>query len=38
MTGDKQIKHFFDKDNKPVESQGVYAYEYILDEQGMRRS
>jgi YD repeat-containing protein len=36
-TDDKQIKHFFDKDNKPVESQGVFAYEYALDETGMRR-
>jgi len=36
--GYKQTKYFFDKDNKPVESQGAYAYEYILDDQGMRRS
>ena len=33
----KQTKHFFDKDNQPVESEGVYAYEYTLDETGMRR-
>jgi YD repeat-containing protein len=36
-SGDQQIKHFFDKDNKPLESQGVYAYDYTLDETGMRR-
>ncbi len=36
--GNKQTKHFFDKNDKPVESQGIYAYEYILDNQGIRRS
>jgi len=36
-TGNKQIKTFFDKDNQPVKSQGVDAFEYTLDEAGMRR-
>jgi len=36
--GYKQTKYFFDKDNNPVESNGIYAYEYILDNEGMRRS
>jgi hypothetical protein len=33
----KQIKHFFDKDNKqiPVDG-GVFSYEYSLDDQGIR--
>jgi hypothetical protein len=34
---DKQVQHFFNKDNQPVESDGVYAYEYALDENGLRR-
>lgn len=33
----KQIKHFFDKDNQPIEQGGIYAYDYSLDETGMRR-
>ncbi len=32
----KQIKHFFDKNNKPVESEGVFSYEYTLDNNGTR--
>ena len=32
----KQIKHFFNKDNQPIESGGVFAYEYTLDEKGNR--
>jgi len=36
--GYKQTKYVFDKDNKPVENRGIYAYEYILDDSGMRRS
>lgn len=36
--GYKQTKYFYDKDNKPMEYNGVYAYEYILDDTGMRRS
>jgi YD repeat-containing protein len=32
----KQIKHFFDKDNAPIESSGVFAVEYALDPNGNR--
>lgn len=32
----KQIKHFFDKDNAPIESAGVFAVEYALDPNGNR--
>jgi hypothetical protein len=32
-----QTKHFFDSKNQPVESQGVYAYQYTLDGNGERR-
>ncbi len=32
-----QTKHFFDNKNQPVESQGVYAYQYSLDGTGERR-
>lgn len=32
----KQIKHFFNKDNEPVESGGVFAAEYTLDAKGNR--
>jgi len=32
-----QMKHFFDSKNQPVESRGVFAYQYSLDETGMRR-
>jgi len=36
-TDGMQMKHFFDHKNQPVESWGVYAYQYSLDETGMRR-
>jgi hypothetical protein len=32
----KQVKHFFDKNNQPVESSGVFVAEYTLDEKGIR--
>jgi YD repeat-containing protein len=32
----KQIKHFFNKDNEPIESSGVFAVEYALDANGTR--
>jgi YD repeat-containing protein len=32
----KQIKHFFNKDNEPIESAGVFALEYALDPSGNR--
>jgi hypothetical protein len=32
----KQVKHFFDKNNLPMESSGVFAAEYTLDEKGIR--
>ena len=32
----KQIKHFFNKDNEPIESAGVFALEYSLDPNGNR--
>jgi YD repeat-containing protein len=32
----KQVKHFFDKNNQPVESDGVFAFEYALDPDGKR--
>jgi YD repeat-containing protein len=32
----KQIKHFFNKNNEPIESGGVFALEYSLDENGNR--
>jgi YD repeat-containing protein len=31
-----QTKHFFDKDNQPVESGGVFAIQYSLDAKGNR--
>jgi YD repeat-containing protein len=34
----KQIKHFFNKDNEPIESAGVFAAEYALDSNGNRVS
>ena len=34
--GNKQIKHYFNKDNEPIESGGVFAAEYTLDENGIR--
>jgi hypothetical protein len=35
-SGNKQVKHFFDKNNAPIESGGVFAHEYSLDEKGNR--
>ena len=33
----KQVKHFFDKDNKQIKVDGdVYSYEYSVDENGVR--
>jgi len=32
----KQIKHFFDENNQPIESGGAFTYEYTLDEKGTR--
>ena len=32
----KQTKHFFDKNNQPIESGGVFALEYALDADGNR--
>jgi len=32
----KQIKHFFDENNQPVESGGVFTWEYALDDKGIR--
>ncbi len=32
----KQTKHFFDKENKPIEPSGVFALEYALDSNGNR--
>ena len=32
----KQVKHFFNKDNQPIESAGVFAVEYALDPKGNR--
>jgi YD repeat-containing protein len=32
----KQTKHFFNKDNEPIESAGVFALEYALDSNGNR--
>jgi YD repeat-containing protein len=34
--GNKQIKHFFNKVNEPIESGGVFALEYELDANGNR--
>jgi YD repeat-containing protein len=34
--GNKQIKHFFNKDNEPIESGGAFTAEYSLDENGIR--
>ncbi len=36
--GDKQVKHFFNKDNEQIESSGVYSAEYTLDEEDFRTS
>ncbi len=35
-SGDKQIKRFFDKENKQIESGGVFAAEYTMDSAGKR--
>jgi hypothetical protein len=35
-TGNKQVKHYFNKDNEPIESSGVFALEYTLDDNGNR--
>ena len=32
----KQVKHFFNKNNEPIESAGVFAQEYTLNENGKR--
>jgi YD repeat-containing protein len=32
----KQVKHYFNKDNQPIESAGVFASEYALDADGKR--
>jgi hypothetical protein len=32
----KQIKHYFNKDNEPIESSGVFTSEYTLNEEGIR--
>jgi len=32
----KQIKHYFNKDNEPIESGGVFTAEYTLNEDGIR--
>ncbi len=32
----RQIKHFFNKEGQPIESGGVFAYEYTLDDKGTR--
>ena len=34
--GNQQIKHYFNKDNEPIESGGVFASEYALDSEGNR--
>jgi YD repeat-containing protein len=35
-TDKTQTKHFFDKDNQPIESSGVFADQYSLDPKGNR--
>jgi YD repeat-containing protein len=37
-TGNKQNKHYFNKNNEQIESAGVYTAEYTLDENGNRVS
>jgi YD repeat-containing protein len=32
----KQVKRFFDENGQPIESDGVFTYEYTLDEKGTR--
>ena len=35
-SNNKQVKHYFNKDNEPIESGGVFASEYSLDANGNR--
>ena len=35
-TDNRQIKHYFNKDNEQIESAGVFSEEYTLDEKGNR--
>ena len=35
-SGNKQIKHFFDENSQPVESEGAFTSEYTLDESSNR--
>ena len=35
-TGNKQIKHFFNKNNEQIESGGVFAFDYSLNASGNR--
>jgi YD repeat-containing protein len=35
-TDGKQTKHFFNKNNEPIESDGVFAVEYALNPEGQR--
>jgi hypothetical protein len=37
-TGNKQVKHFFNKNNEPIAPSGVFANEYMLDQNGNRIS
>lgn len=34
--GNKQVKHFFDEAGNTIESNGAFAFEYTLDDNGMR--
>jgi YD repeat-containing protein len=34
--GNMQVKHFFNRNNEPIESSGVFAQEYTLDSEGKR--
>lgn len=34
--GEMQVKHFFNQNNDTIESNGVYTYNYKLDDNGMR--
>jgi hypothetical protein len=35
-TGNKQVKHYYNSKNEPVESGGVYTAQYTLDDKGIR--
>ena len=35
-TGNLQTKHFFNQKNEPIENGGAFAYEYTLNNEGMR--